>query len=68
MEKWIGIRNVTERSSGFPNESGRLGVGEFHPSPKLLKNLQSQDTRVLVVGAGGLGCEVKFYHYIVIQN
>ena len=58
-DKWSGISRLLEQPSPFANETGKLGIGEFQPGKDLLKSLQSSDTKVLVVGAGGLGCEVS---------
>lgn len=56
-----GLSLLLERPTDFPNEVGILGMGKFAPSKSLLSNLQSRETRVLVVGAGGLGCEVSHF-------
>jgi len=49
------LSTILSRESYFTNESGELAIGEFEP-------LKSNDTlsaaKVLVVGAGGLGCEI----------
>ena len=58
MEKrWAGINRVFCRSSSFGNESGALPNGYFEPGPDILNKLRN-NTKVLVVGAGGLGCEM----------
>eukprot|EP00952_Eustigmatos_sp_NYUAD-ZCMA_P012587 50529-Eustigmatos_ZCMA.PRE.1 len=44
------------RKSPFANETGTLSLGEFEPGPDLREMLE--EARILVVGAGGLGCEM----------
>ena len=51
MEKFLS------RPSPFGNETGQLPNGYYTPSAELFKKLNT-DSRVLVVGAGGLGCEL----------
>eukprot|EP01034_Spumella_vulgaris_P011586 gene11586-14745_t len=51
MEKFLS------RPSPFGNETGQLPNGYYVPSPSVFKSLNS-DSKVLVVGAGGLGCEI----------
>ena len=55
-----GLETLLSRKSPFSNESGSLPIGEFEPSEsssgaavRLIK-----DAQVLVIGAGGLGCEL----------
>eukprot|EP01041_Mallomonas_annulata_P002913 gene2913-5715_t len=54
--KWRDLAKVLSRPSSFGNETGKLPNGEFEPNLKLLQLLAS--SKVLVVGAGGLGCEI----------
>lgn len=54
------------RKSPFSNETGALPVGEFEPITKVNPDVTMADlpdtplakSKVLVVGAGGLGCEI----------
>lgn len=48
--RWNHIRKVMERGGPFAHP-------EFEPSPEILSFLQN-DCRLLVIGAGGLGCEL----------
>ena len=47
------LETLLSRPSSFPNESGPLPSGDFVPGTSCLK-----EARILVVGAGGLGCEI----------
>ena len=53
------LSTLLNRKSPFANETGSLPIGEFDNSPgqsgaaSLLRN-----AKILVVGAGGLGCEI----------
>lgn len=55
-ERWSAWRKILSRPSGFGNETGNLPNGIYEPSPELFEQLRS--SKVLVVGAGGLGCEI----------
>jgi ubiquitin-activating enzyme E1 C len=54
------------RASPFANDTGELPIGEFEPIAKLPLTMTTADlpesaltkSKVLVVGAGGLGCEI----------
>lgn len=54
--RWGDINMILSRSSTFGNETGKLPNGVFEPSDKLIAALR--DSKILVVGAGGLGCEI----------
>lgn len=56
-KKWANMEKFLSRPSPFGNETGQLPNGYYVPSPSVFKSLNS-DSRVLVVGAGGLGCEI----------
>jgi len=61
------LLTLLSRPSPFANETGPLACGEFDPIRKLLNSKLTTadlpdspltDAKVLVVGAGGLGCEI----------
>lgn len=49
-DKWHDIRRVLTRESHFADN--------FVPGDDLIEGLADEDTKVLVIGAGGLGCEI----------
>lgn len=51
------IERLILQPTAFGSESGTLAVGEFEPGPATAEFLTAQ-CKVLVVGAGGLGCEI----------
>jgi len=64
------LKTLLQRRSPFANHSGALPIGEFAPSP-ILSNAAASDfleskltkSKVLVVGAGGLGCGTSIRWY-----
>ena len=50
LERWNHIRKLLERSSPFCHP-------DFEPSPQNLGFIM-ENCRILIVGAGGLGCEL----------
>jgi hypothetical protein len=56
-KRWANIQRIYQRASPFGNETGSLPNGEYFRGKQLFKNLR-ENSKVLVVGAGGLGCEI----------
>lgn len=54
--RFVGLRNVFARASAFGNETGTLPNGEYEPSEDTFAALRN--AKILVIGAGGLGCEI----------
>ena len=60
------LLTLLSRPSKFPNETGALPIGEFEPISTISPTTATSDlpksvltsSKVLVVGAGGLGCEI----------
>jgi ubiquitin-activating enzyme E1 C len=52
------LSTILSRPSAFPNELGALPCGEFEPIADVNASSALDTARVLVVGAGGLGCEI----------
>lgn len=55
-DRWAAWRRILSRPSSFGNETGKLPNGIYEPSSELFEQLQH--SKVLVIGAGGLGCEI----------
>lgn len=53
--RWQSLNTIYSRPSPFGNETGSLPNGEYEPGTGL-ENVRS--AKVLVIGAGGLGCEI----------
>lgn len=56
-ERWSTIDKILSRPSPFGNETGKLPNGYYEPDNNLFATMR-RDKKVLVVGAGGLGCEL----------
>lgn len=56
MRRFAHIERLLSRPSPFGNETGPLPNGEYEPSSSLMDSALKK--KVLVIGAGGLGCEI----------
>jgi molybdopterin/thiamine biosynthesis adenylyltransferase len=56
-ERFADVNKLLLRSSPFGCETGKLALGEFEPGTDT-RDFVMGDVKVLVIGAGGLGCEL----------
>lgn len=56
-QRWRALEKLVSRPTPFGSETGQLAVGEFQPFENMGEYLED-DMKVLVIGAGGLGCEL----------
>ena len=67
--RWTKLQRMLSRPSYFGNETGTLPNGLYEPGPHLFGCIQSpQQPAILVVGAGGLGCEILKVHWLLIEK
>jgi ubiquitin-activating enzyme E1 C len=55
--RWHNISRVLTRPSPFGNETGTLPNGQFEHGKATFDKIRFE-SKILVVGAGGLGCEI----------
>lgn len=60
MVRWTKWKTLLSRPSAFGNETGTLPNGYYEPKLQILNDriYAADESKVLIVGAGGLGCEI----------
>lgn len=56
--RWEAQKSIFSRFTPFGNETGELPIGEYSADGSAWETLRSSTSKILVVGAGGLGCEI----------
>ncbi|CAM9109196.1 unnamed protein product [Sphacelaria rigidula] len=56
-QRWRAMEKILARASPFGAETGLLPTGQFEPFENVAEYLEGE-FKVLVIGAGGLGCEL----------